>query len=202
MSAGLLVVDVQNDFCPGGALAVKNGDRVVPRLNRVIAAFASAGLSIFFTRDWHPPNHISFQNEGGVWPAHCVQGSSGADFHPDLTIPSGSTIISKGDSPRTEAYSGFEGTVLEGLLKKAGVDEVFIGGLATDYCVKQTCLDALRDGFRVSVLRDCVMAVNVKQGDGAKALGEIRRAGAKFTTSHAAIRRFGRTHRAGLTPTI
>jgi nicotinamidase/pyrazinamidase len=194
MPAGLLVVDVQNDFCPGGALAVKNGDKVVPRLNKTIAAFARAGLPIFFTRDWHPTNHISFRNKGGIWPPHCVQGTIGADFHPDLAIPGGATIISKGDKPSAEAYSGFQGTDLERRLKTLGVDEVFIGGLATDYCVKESCLDALEDGFGVNVLKDCVMAVNVKLGDGAKALREMRRAGAKLTTSQAAIKRFGRTH--------
>jgi nicotinamidase/pyrazinamidase len=194
MPDGLLVVDVQNDFCPGGALAVKKGDKVVPRLNKAIAAFARAGLPIFFTRDWHPPNHISFRDQGGIWPPHCVQGTIGAGFHPDLAIPDGATIISKGDKPSAEAYSGFQGTDLERRLKRAGVKEVFLGGLATDYCVKESCLDALQRSFRVNVLRDCVMAVNVKPGDGAKALREMRRAGAKLTTSQAAIKRFGRAH--------
>jgi nicotinamidase/pyrazinamidase len=188
-------VDVQNDFCPGGALAVKNGNKVVPRLNKDIAAFAKAGLPIFFTRDWHPPNHISFRNQGGIWPPHCIQGTIGAGFHPDLDIPRGATIISKGDKPSAEAYSGFQGTDLESRLKKAEVKEIFLGGLATDYCVRESCLDALRAGFKVNVLKDCVKAVNVKPGDGARAFKEMRGAGANLTTSQTAIRRLGVTHR-------
>ncbi|MDA4126449.1 MAG: nicotinamidase [Thaumarchaeota archaeon] len=188
-------MDVQNDFCPGGALAVKNGDKVVPRLNKTIAAFAKLGLPIFFTRDWHPPNHISFRDQGGIWPPHCIQGTIGAGFHQNLAIPRGATIISKGDKPDTEAYSGFQGTDLESRLKKAGVKEIFLGGLATDYCVRESCLDALRAGFAVNVLRDCVKAVKVKPGDGAKALIQIRGAGAKLTTSQAAIKRLDRTRR-------
>jgi len=195
MPAGLLIVDVQNDFCLGGALAVKNGDKVVPRLNRTITAFVKARMPVYFTRDWHPPNHISFRSQGGIWPSHCVQSTIGAGFHPDLAVPRGATIISKADKPNTEAYSGFQGTDLESRLKKARVGEIFLGGLATDYCVKESCLDALRAGFGVNVLRDCVMAVNVKPGDGAKALKEMRWAGAKLTTSQGAIKRLGRTHR-------
>jgi nicotinamidase/pyrazinamidase len=190
-----VVVDVQNDFCPGGALAVKNGDKVVPRLNRTITAFAKAGLPIFFTRDWHPPNHISFRDQGGIWPPHCIQGTIGASFPSDLVISRGATIISKGDKPRTEAYSGFQGTDLENHLKKAGIVEIFLGGLATDYCVKETCLDALQAGFNVNVLRDCVMAVNVKPSDGPRALKEMQGAGAKLTTSQTTIKRLGRAHR-------
>jgi nicotinamidase/pyrazinamidase len=190
----LIVVDVQVDFCPGGALPVKNGNEVVPRLNRTIKAFNRAGLPVFFTRDWHPPNHISFRNQGGAWPPHCVQGTTGACFHPDLDIPHGSTIISKGTQPDAEAYSGFQGTDLESQLKKAGVDEIFLGGLATDYCVRETCLDARRAGFTVNVLRDCVKAVNVKTDDGAKALREMREAGARLTTSQAAVNRLESMH--------
>ena len=195
MPVGLLIVDVQNDFCPGGALAVKNGDRVVPRLNKTIAAFSKAVLPIFFTRDWHPTNHISFRDQGGIWPPHCIQGTIGAGFHPDLAIPSGATIISKGDKPNTEAYSGFQGTDLESRLKKADVGEIFLGGLATDYCVRESCLDGLRAGFKVNVLRDCVKAVNIKPSDGTRALKEMRRAGAKLTTSQTTIKRLGKAHR-------
>ncbi|HEV2225898.1 MAG TPA: nicotinamidase [Nitrososphaerales archaeon] len=184
-------MDVQNDFCPGGALAVKNGDRVVPRLNKTIAAFAKDGLPIFFTRDWHPSNHISFREQGGIWPPHCIQGTIGAGFHPDLFIPRGATIINKGDKPNAEAYSGFQGTDLESRLKKAGVGEIFLGGLATDYCVKESCHDALRAGFKVNVLKDCVKAVNVESGDDSRALREMGRAGAKLTTSQNAIKRMG-----------
>jgi nicotinamidase/pyrazinamidase len=195
LPVGLVIVDVQNDFCPGGALAVKNGDEVVPRLDKTIAAFTKAGMPIFFTRDWHPPNHISFKEQGGIWPPHCVQDTIGAGFHTDLAIPRGATIISKGDKPNTEAYSGFQGTDLESRLKKAGVKEIFLGGLATDYCVRESCLDALRTGFGVNVLRDCVKPVNLKPSDGARALKEMREAGAKLTTSQAAIKRLSRARR-------
>jgi nicotinamidase/pyrazinamidase len=183
------VVDVQRDFCPGGALAVKDGDRVVPRLDKVIEAFDRAGLPIIFTRDWHPADHVSFRSQGGIWPPHCVQNSLGAEFHPDLEVPQSSTIISKGDKPKLEAYSGFQGTDLEKRLRALGVDEVFIGGLATDYCVKETSLDALRAGLSVKVMEDCIMAVNVRPGDGAVALRAIQEQGAKIVTSDAAIKR-------------
>ena len=179
----LLVVDVQRDFCPGGALAVKDGDRVVPPLNAAIEAFQRAGLPIFFTRDWHPPDHMSFKSEGGVWPPHCVRGTPGADFHPNLHVPAGAVTISKGDDPHAEAYSGFQGTDLADRLRKLGVTEVFIGGLTTDYCVRESTLDALHAGFTVNVLEDSTKAVDVHGGDGARALAEIQKAGARLTTS-------------------
>ena len=183
MHLALLVVDVQRDFCPRGALAVKEGDEVVPGLNRLIAEFEKSKLPIFFTRDWHPPNHTSFKEQGGIWPRHCVQGTAGAEFHPDLQIPPSAVVISKGDNPKAEAYSGFQGTDLAGLLKKAGVDEVVLGGLTTDYCVRESAMDALRAGFKVQVLEDCIRAVNANPGDGPKAIADVRKAGAKMTTS-------------------
>lgn len=192
-SIALLVVDVQIDFCPGGALAVKYGDQVVPRLNRTVEAFEKRGLPIFFTRDWHPSDHVSFRSRGGPWPPHCVQGSPGAEFHPGLLVPEGAAVISKGDEPSKEAYSGFQGTELKTRLKGLGVDEVFIGGLATDYCVKETALDARRAGLAVEVLKDCVRPVDVERGDGARALEEMRKAGAKLTTSSKAIDRLAST---------
>ena len=193
MRAALVVVDVQRDFCPGGALAVKDGDQVVPRLNRAVEAFEKQGLPIFFTRDWHPSEHISFRSRGGPWPPHCVQGTPGAEFHPDLAVPKGAIIIGKGDDPAKEAYSGFQGTDLGARLEKLGVEEVYIGGLATDYCVKETALDALRRGFAAVVLKDCVKAVDVGPGDGAKALDEMLRAGAKVATSDEALGRMAST---------
>jgi nicotinamidase/pyrazinamidase len=189
----LVVVDVQRDFCPGGALAVKEGDKVVALLNKVIEASGKSGLPIFFTRDWHPPNHMSFKEQGGIWPPHCVQGTAGAEFHPDLRIPRGAIVISKGDNPRAEAYSGFQGTDLAARLKKAGVDEIILGGLTTDYCVRESSIDALRAGFTVDVIEDCTRAVNVKSGDGARAMADIRRAGAKLTTSSEVVRRLAST---------
>jgi nicotinamidase/pyrazinamidase len=187
MKAALIVVDVQRDFCPGGALAVKDGDKVVPPLNEVVAAFSKAGLPIYFTRDWHPPNHISFKSQGGPWPQHCVQDTPGAEIHPDLKVPPSATIISKGDKRLVEAYSGFQGTRLEMALKEAGVGELFIGGLTTDYCVRESVRDARSAGFGVSVLEDCVRAVDVKGGDGARALGEMEKMGARLTNSSEAI---------------
>jgi nicotinamidase/pyrazinamidase len=183
MRTALVVVDVQMDFCPGGALAVRHGDQVVPRLNGIIRTFEESGLPIFFTRDWHPLDHVSFRSKKGPWPPHCVQGSAGANFHPELDVPHDAEIISKGDRPSEEAYSGFQGTDLEARLKRLGVDELFVGGLATDYCVKETTLDALRAGFDVEVLKDCVKPVDVKQGDGARALAEMQKEGARLTTS-------------------
>jgi nicotinamidase/pyrazinamidase len=191
--AALVVVDVQRDFCPGGALAVRKGDKLIPILNEIIGGFESLGLPVFYTRDWHPPNHISFRGQGGIWPPHCVKGTKGAEFHPDLKITPDAVIVSKGYDPSVEAYSGFQGTDLEERLKESGVDELFIGGLATDYCVKETVLDARRAGFRVEVLEDCVRAVDAKPGDGVRALADMKKAGAALTTSATALKRLAST---------
>ena len=187
------MIDLQRDFCPGGALAVERGDAVIPRLNKIISTFEELRLPIFFTRDWHPSNHISFKDQGGPWPPHCVQGSPGAEFHPGLKVPRDAAIISKGDRPSKEAYSGFQRTDLQVRLKKHGVDEVFIGGLATDYCVRETALDALRAGFAVDILEDCVRAVDVEPGDGDKALADVRKAGALLSTTAETIERLAST---------
>ena len=168
---------------------MKNGDVVVPRLNKVIKVAEAAGVPIFYTRDWHPRNHISFRERGGIWPPHCVQGTQGAEFHTDLEVPGTAVVISKGSDPRKEAYSGFQGTDLSKRLKALGVDEVYIGGLTTDYCVKESSLDALHEGFAVDVMTDCTRAVNVKPGDGRRALQTAKKAGAKLTTSRAAMKR-------------
>jgi nicotinamidase/pyrazinamidase len=188
-----LAVDVQRDFCPGGALAVKNGDEVVPRLNRVIKAFERASLPIFFTRDWHPADHISFRSRGGIWPPHCVQRTSGAEFHPDLRIPPAAVIISKGSSRDAEAYSGFQGTDLEERLRGLGVDEIYLGGLTTDYCVRESTLDARKAGFSVTVIEDCIKAVDAKPGDGDRALADMRRVGAELATSSEVVRQLAST---------
>jgi nicotinamidase/pyrazinamidase len=175
---------------------------VVPRLNRVIGVFDTFGLPIFFTRDWHPSNHVSFKAQGGPWPQHCVQGTAGAEFHPNLKVPRRAVIVSKGDNPTIEAYSGFQGTGLELRLKKLGVDELFLGGLATDYCVKESVLDAIRAGLAVSILSDCVMAVDAKSGDGDRALAEMLDAGARLTTSSEAIKRMASTQQFGHHPSL
>jgi nicotinamidase/pyrazinamidase len=174
----LLVVDVQNDFLPGGSLAVPDGDRVVPVLNRYIARFVAADLPVFATRDWHPPDHCSFAPRGGPWPPHCVAGSPGAAFAPALELPVGTTVVSKADSPERDAYSGFQGTDLADGLRAQGVRRVFVGGLATDYCVLHTVQDALAAGFAVVLLTDAVRAVEIKPGDGARALAAMQDAGA------------------------
>ena len=135
----LLIVDVQRDFCPGGALPVHEGDQVIPVLNDYIKIFMNAGVEIYATRDWHPPNHKSFKPYGGIWPPHCIKESKGAEFHPDLKLSEKVKIVSKAIHPTQEAYSGFEGTKLKENLIKKGIERVFVGGLATDYCVKKLC---------------------------------------------------------------
>lgn len=183
----LVVVDVQNDFCPGGSLAVPEGDRVVPGLNRYIARFRELKAPIYASRDWHPPVTKHFKAYGGVWPPHCVEGTKGAEFHPALALPPEAVIISKGMDPDQDAYSCFQAQDAEGRdfavsLGEGGVQRLFVGGLATDYCVRSTVLDALHEGFQVVVLQDAVAAVNVKPGDGERAIEEMRAAGATFAT--------------------
>jgi nicotinamidase/pyrazinamidase len=174
----LIVVDVQNDFCPGGALPVPDGDQVIPALNDYLKIFKKANASIFATRDWHPSNHISFKAQGGPWSPHCVQDTEGAKFHPKLKLPSEATIISKAVDPREEAYSGFEDTELADKLKNQGVKRVFVGGLATDYCVKNTVLDARELGFEVVLLLDAIRGINAKPDDAARAIAKMVESGA------------------------
>ncbi|OYT45802.1 bifunctional nicotinamidase/pyrazinamidase [Candidatus Bathyarchaeota archaeon] len=178
----LIVVDVQRDFCPGGALPVPRGDEVIPVLNEYLERFRRAGAAIYATRDWHPPNHKSFREYGGEWPPHCIQGTEGAEFHPNLKLPSDTLIISKATEPDKEAYSGFEGTNLKESLESRGVKRVFVGGLATDYCVKSTVLDALKYGFEVFLLVDAVRGVDLQPGDSERAIEEMVRRGAKKIT--------------------
>ncbi len=180
----LIVVDVQNDFCPGGALGVADGDAVVPVLNAYAAHFRAAGAPVFVSRDWHPERTKHFQSGGGLWPPHCVQGTPGAEFHPELALPDDVTIISKGGDPTEDAYSCFQGETEDGMpfaaaLGERGVNRIFVGGLATDYCVKATALDALKEGFEVVVLEDASRAVDLKAGDGDRAMAEIVAAGAR-----------------------
>ena len=178
-SDALLIVDVQRDFCPGGALAVPDGDAVVPVLNQWIDAARDAGAAIFASRDWHPSDHVSFLEQGGPWPSHCVAATSGAAFHPDLALPESATVIDKGTDAEREAYSAFEGTDLAAQLRAAGVERLWVGGLALDYCVRASVLDARRiAGLPVQVILNATRAVEVQPGDGSRALDDMRSAGA------------------------
>lgn len=174
----LLIVDLQNDFLPGGSLAVADGDRVVAPIQGWVARFAAAGAPIFATRDWHPEDHCSFRAAGGPWPPHCVAGTNGAAFAPGLALPADTVVVAKATRRDADAYSGFAGTDLDHRLREAGARRLFVGGLATDYCVLNTVLDALRLGYAVVVLTACVRAVEVAAGDGERALAAMRAAGA------------------------
>jgi nicotinamidase/pyrazinamidase len=174
----LLVVDVQNDFLPGGALAVPAGNDVVPILNEWIKAAVKGGALVVASRDWHPSEHVSFLDWGGRWPRHCLQQSGGADFHPDLMLPGNVVIISKGTDAEQDAYSAFDETHLAEILKRRGVRRVWVGGLALDVCVQATVLDALKAGFETHVIPEASKPIDEMQGQ--RALEEMRRAGARI----------------------
>jgi len=190
-SSALLIVDVQNDFCPGGALAVADGDRVVAPLTWLAARFASEGRPVFASRDWHPFDSRHFAAHGGTWPVHCVAETPGAAFHPRLVLPPGTLVFSKGATREAEGYSVWdegrsaEGTTLEEELRRRGVTRLYVGGLATDYCVKAAVLGARARGFEVVVLEDAMAAVDVTPGDGKRAIEEMRNAGAELQHSQA-----------------
>ena len=177
---GLIVVDLQVDFCPGGALAVAEGDEVVAPVNGLLNI---PGWMKVATRDWHPADHASFEAQGGIWPVHCVAETRGAAFHPGMEAGKVEMVVSKATTRDAEAYSGFDGTTLADDLREAGIGRLFVCGLATDYCVKATALDARREGFEVVVVEDAVRAVNVNPGDGEKAIEEMRAAGCAFALS-------------------
>jgi nicotinamidase/pyrazinamidase len=175
----LIVVDVQNDFCPGGALAVANGDQVVAPLNGLMEEFLSRDEPVFKSRDWHPAQTKHFAAQGGTWPVHCVQETHGAEFHPELLDDPRITIVSKGTGDE-DTYSAFDETELATRLREQGVEEVWVGGLATDYCVKNTVLDALREGFKVKALANAMRPVELQPGDGERAIEEMRQKGAEI----------------------
>lgn len=188
MADALIVVDIQNDFCSGGSLAVPDGDAVAPVMNRYMEQAEAAGIPIFISRDWHPPVTSHFADYGGAWPPHCVQGTRGAELHPDLRAPATALLASKGMDPRDDGYSNMDavlpdGQVLLDRLRALGVTRIFVGGLATDYCVKATTLDALEAGLGVTLLLDACRAVDVTTGDGERAIEEMTAAGALMATN-------------------
>ncbi|MGA2663554.1 MAG: isochorismatase family protein [Nitrososphaerales archaeon] len=189
----LIVVDIQRDFLPGGALPVKEGNEIIEPVNGLVDRFYRAHLPVFFTRDWHPSDHLSFRSQGGVWPPHCVKGTPGARFPPSLHVPRGAaTVVSKATRKDVEAYSGFQGTDLAPRLRKQSVGELFVVGLATDYCVKNTVIDGMENGFQVTIVTDCVRGVNLRRTDSASAFRSMTARGARETTSGDLVKRLGR----------
>lgn len=171
----VIAVDVQNDFCPGGALAVPEGDAVVAPLNDWMAAAAEMGARVYASRDWHPGNHLSFQPQGGPWPVHCVQDTAGAAFHPDLRLPEHAVVVSKGTRFDTDQYSAFDETGFADELKRHGIERLWIGGLAEDVCVRATALDAVKHGFTVHVLTEATRAISAESRE--KTEAELKEAG-------------------------
>lgn len=188
LGTALLIVDVQNDFCAGGALAVPDGDAVVPVVNAVAARAATSGVPVFASRDWHPADTAHFKPYGGAWPVHCVAGTAGAGFHPGLALPDGSLVVTKGDDPGADGYSAFDGhlvtgeTLVEALVSR-GIGRLVVVGLATDYCVKHSVIDARRAGLAVEVVSDAVRGVDLTPGDSERAVAEMRTAGATLVES-------------------
>jgi len=183
----LLIVDVQNDFCPGGSLAVREGDQVVPLLNAYAERFRALGRPVYASRDWHPRQSTHFAEFGGPWPVHCVQETEGAQFHPEFIMPALTNILSKGTDVTDDGYSAFEGRFPDGStfderLTRDGVDHLYVGGLATDYCVRQSALDAVKSGRRVTLLLDAIRGVDVQPGDSAQAIADMALAGIDTTT--------------------
>lgn len=192
--AALLIVDVQNDFCEGGALAVPNGNAVVPVLNGWIDHARAKGWPVYASRDWHPQRTSHFAAYGGPWPVHCVQNTAGAAFHPDLALPETVLVISKGQDAESHGYSAFEGTTHDGTdfladLRRRAVTHLYVGGLATDYCVKNSVTEARRHGLEVDVIRDAVAAVGAKPGDAEAAIEAMQHAGARVASSEALMKR-------------
>lgn len=182
-----MVVDVQNDFCPGGSLAVPGGDKIIPNINKYINFFSSRKLPVFATRDWHPRKTIHFRKFGGSWPAHCVQGTKGAEFHRKLELPKEAILLFKGMDPAKDSYSAFQaedknGMSLPNLLKILGIGEIYIAGLATDYCVRFSARDAIGQGFKVKLLTDAIKGVNLNPGDSEEAVKEMVKGGARKVT--------------------
>ncbi|MEW6023355.1 MAG: nicotinamidase [Pseudomonadota bacterium] len=181
-SDALLVIDMQYDFLPGGSLGVPEGDQVLAPVNEAMARFAARGLPVYASRDWHPEDHCSFAARGGPWPPHCVAETRGAAFSDELALPADTVIISKADTADVDAYSAFNGTALADHLRGHGITRVFVCGLATDYCVLNTALDARKNGFETVILPEAMRAVNVQPEDGERAIAQMREAGATTAT--------------------
>lgn len=173
----VLVVDAQNDFFPGGALPVPGGDAILPAVNAILGRAREEDRPVIASRDWHPPDHSSFQTQGGPWPVHCVRGTAGAELHGGLELPPLFTMVHKATRPDRDAYSAFQETGLANFLRAGGVTTLVVGGLALDYCVKASCLEARREGFAVRLVLPATRAVDVHPGDGEQALAELRAAG-------------------------
>lgn len=179
MSRALLIIDFQNDFTSGGALEVPEGDQIAGPVTRLATEFDT----VVATRDWHPPDHASFETEGGPWPVHCVRGTHGAEFHPAMEEIDVDAVVDVGREREDEGYSGFEKSDLADILRERGVDEVHVVGLATDYCVRASAIDAAREGFDVTVVEDAIRGVDVNEGDSQRAIADMREAGARIATS-------------------
>jgi nicotinamidase/pyrazinamidase len=186
--AALLVVDIQKDFCAGGTLAAPSGDAIIPAVNRHIAEARARDIAVYATRDWHPARTSHFKEYGGTWPPHCVQGTEGAQFHPGLELPPDAIVINKGDDPERHGYSAFEGHTVDGKalledLRDRHITRVYLSGIATDYCVRESALDARKAGLEVRVLADAIAGIDVRAGDAQRALDEISAAGAQVVSS-------------------
>jgi nicotinamidase/pyrazinamidase len=188
----LLVVDVQNDFLPGGALGIAGGDAVVAPLNALLTEWRAHGLPVYMSRCWHPPGHCSFKERGGPWPVHCIAGSRGAEFSSSLSRSPTDLVISKATHVEQEAYSALDGTGLDVELRHRGIRRLFVGGLATDYCVRATGLDARKAGLEVVVLTDAVCGVNAEPGDDSRALADLAAVGVSFLTTSEVMDSLGR----------
>jgi nicotinamidase/pyrazinamidase len=182
-SDALLVTDIQIDFLPGGALPIADGDEIIPVINAYIRRFNDDGAHVLASRDWHPASHTSFKAQGGPWPPHCIQDTEGAKFSPKLKLPGNTLVISKATDPNREAYSAFDGTNLANELQKLGVNRLFVCGLATDYCVLNTVIDARKFGYETIVLLDATLGINVQPGDVDRAIKTMLESGAQQSTT-------------------
>ena len=183
----LLIIDLQNDFCPGGSLGVPQAEKIIPAVNKYLKLFKKNKLPIFATRDWHPPKTRHFKDFGGAWPAHCIQNTRGAAFHPRLKLPKEAVLLYKGMDPQKDSYSAFQAEDTSGmdflsLLKRLKISELYVGGLATDYCVRSSVIDALKQKFKVRLLMDAVRGVDFKKGDSEKVVKKMITLGAKAIT--------------------